>query len=89
MFHVKHSRREMKKELRKKIQIVRRCINGERPCLTINGLIFDKTNFSFELTNYGIWLRDRYNDRIMMFIGYPDIKEIILKDNIITFEKRA
>lgn len=79
----------MKKELRKKIQIVRRCINEERPGLIINGLFFDKTNFSFELTIYGLWLSDRYNDRIMMFIGYPDIKEIMLKDNIITFEKRA
>lgn len=79
----------MKKELRKKIQIVRRCINEERPCLIINGLFFDKTSFSFELASYGLWLRDKCNDRIMMFIGYNDIKEIMLKDDIITFKKRA
>ena len=89
MFHVKHSRREMKKELRKKIQIVVRSINDRSRHMCINGLYFNKNNFNFELTTDCIWLRDSANNRIMMCIEYEDIKEIVVNYNVITFEKRA
>lgn len=79
----------MKKELRKKIQIVVRSINDRSSCMCINGLYFNKNSFSFELNSNCIWLIDSANNRTMMCIEYEDIKEITVNYNVITFKKRA